>query len=61
MLLLFGLLKGQLLGVDIIASICGFTYEYTVWHEKVPLGKPNTATINIDFCKVSSTISRLST
>ena len=45
------LLKGQLLGVDIIASICGFTYTYTVWHEQVPLGEPNTATINIDFVK----------
>lgn len=45
------LLKGQLLGVDILASICGFTYDYTVWHEQVPLGEPNTATMRIKFYK----------
>lgn len=48
---LIWLLKGQLLGVDIIASICGFNYTYTVWHEEVPLGVPNTATLNIEFVK----------
>lgn len=46
---LIWLLKGQLLGVDIISSICGFSYTYTVWHEQVPLGTPNTAEIKIDF------------
>jgi len=46
---LIWLLKGDLLGVDVIASICGFTYEHTVWHEQVPLGTPNTATIKIKF------------
>lgn len=43
------LLKGQLLGVDIIASVCGFTYTVEVWHEQVPLAEPNTAVITIDF------------
>ena len=46
---LIWLLKGQLAGVDIIASICGFDYEYTVWHEQVPLGIPNTANITLNF------------
>ena len=48
------LLKGQLLGVDIIASVCGFNYTVEVWHEQVPLGEPNTATIHIDFVQYRS-------
>jgi hypothetical protein len=48
---LLWLLKGQLLGVDVIADICGFKYTYTVWHEQVPLGVPNTATMRVTFIK----------
>jgi hypothetical protein len=48
---LLWLLKGQLLGVDILADICGFKYEYTVWHEQIPLGTPNTATMTLTFIK----------
>ena len=54
---LIWLLKGQLSGVDILASICGFSYKVEVWWEDkydeqghlMPLRTPNTATITLSF------------
>ena len=46
---LIWLLKGDLKGVNIIAAICDFTYTYSVWHEQVPLGTPNTAVMELAF------------
>ena len=51
---LIWLLKGQLLGLDIIMGICGIEYTIEVWHEQVPLGTPNTATLHLDFGKYTN-------